>query len=598
MMRWRILITLFFIVVIAILIRFASFQVNPKVTSWDNLGYYSILPQSFIYNDPGNNNIENIARISKEYQLTPYLYQYVDCPNGNHPSRYTIGMAILHTPAFFCGHMVAKLGGYKPDGYSPPYQWSLIVFNLIYILIGLLLLFKLLLNFYTKYISLFLTGIAFFGTNYYSYAIGGYGMPHTYLFLFYVLFIDQTIKWHNNPTNYRSFLLGAILAIMVLVRPTEIMAVLIPLLWGTSTLKSIFSKCMDLLFKYRTQLLFCILGFLVIVFPQLLYWKIYTNKWFFYGYRNEGEGFEFLHPFIFEFLFSFRKGWFVYTPIMVLAIVGLFLAIKQWKPFTNSFLFFTIVYVFVLASWSNWWYAASFGQRSLIQAYPVFILLIGLVITSIKLNSISKTLLYTIILFLVTLNLFQCWQFSKGIIHVDRMTKDYYLATFGRTTVPPGADTLLLVDRINEVKYDFHEKHNYKLVKQYQPDPAKLHNWVYDDQSINLDLLPRIKFNTITNTDHLWVEITFDYFKSKEITAEKIKLLSTALNKRHRGYGIREIPIVGNKDTIVEWKTFTCYFLTPTMRLYSDDISYYLNVKNGIKMQLKNIEIRCYERKY
>ena len=70
-------------------------------------------------------------------------------------------------------------------------------------------------------------------------------------------------------------------------------------------------------------LLFCFL-IICIASIQLGYWKYTSGKFIInpYGASNAGEGLELLNPHLLEVLFSFRKGWFIYTPLMLFTLVG------------------------------------------------------------------------------------------------------------------------------------------------------------------------------------------------------------------------------------------------------------------------------------
>ena len=46
-------------------------------------------------------------------------------------------------------------------------------------------------------------------------------------------------------------------------------------------------------------------------------WKWQTGSWVVYSYKD--EGFDFMHPHFWEFLFSFQKGWLLWSPIIGIA---------------------------------------------------------------------------------------------------------------------------------------------------------------------------------------------------------------------------------------------------------------------------------------
>src|SRR6185436_10253555 len=110
-----------------------------------------------------------------------------------------------------------------------------------------------------------------------------------------------------------------------------------------------------------------VLGILIFL-PQLFYWKHQTGSWFFNSYLN--EHFYFNNPHVFYGLFSFRKGWLVYTPIMFFALAGLYTLFKTMKEFFYPVLILFLLYIYVAFSWWCWWYGGSYGQRALIDIYP------------------------------------------------------------------------------------------------------------------------------------------------------------------------------------------------------------------------------------
>jgi hypothetical protein len=87
----------------------------------------------------------------------------------------------------------------------------------------------------------------------------------------------------------------------------------------------------------------------------MVYWKMYAGTFLYNTYNNPGEGLFLSWPHTMDFLFSFRKGWFIYTPVMILALIGLFLPSANRKGYFNAVLFFVLVNIYILSCWSNWW---------------------------------------------------------------------------------------------------------------------------------------------------------------------------------------------------------------------------------------------------
>jgi len=73
--------------------------------------------------------------------------------------------------------------------------------------------------------------LTLFGTNLFYYSFGLGEFSHSYLFALNVLFIYLTMLWHNDKNKKTLFLLGLLFGLMVLIRPTEILLIVFPLLY-------------------------------------------------------------------------------------------------------------------------------------------------------------------------------------------------------------------------------------------------------------------------------------------------------------------------------------------------------------------------------
>ncbi|MFI5205050.1 MAG: hypothetical protein ACHQF2_11195, partial [Flavobacteriales bacterium] len=296
---------------------------------WDVFGYYLYLPQTFIHNDPGIYDASAVHDIMKQYDLPGTFYQAHLTEKGTHVIQYPMGMCILYAPFFLIGHLCANLGGYPADGFSIPYQYAFYAGYLFYLVLAILLARKILLHFFSEKITCITLLFLFFGTNFYSISTASVGMPHLYLFVLFALLILLTIRWHATHQKKDALFIGLILGLMVICRPTEILAAIIPLLYGVKRINEIPSRIKELITTYRTHMLLTVLFVFLVVLPQLIYWKLYTGQFIYNSYRNPNEGFDFLSPHTWNFLFSFRKGWFIYTPVMFFACIGFIFLLKR-----------------------------------------------------------------------------------------------------------------------------------------------------------------------------------------------------------------------------------------------------------------------------
>ncbi|MCC7025389.1 MAG: hypothetical protein IT265_00440 [Saprospiraceae bacterium] len=196
-------------------------------------------------------------------------------------------------------------------------------------------------------------------------------------------------------------------------------------------------------------MILAILPGLGVVFIQLLYWKIVTGQWIYYSYQdNQGQVLEITKPYILEVFLSARKGLFIYTPLSILMIIGIFYLKKVHTEWLFPILIFSIINLYLISSWTCWWYAESFGQRTIIPMYSIFALGFAAFLSNLIQRKITyKVIAFLVIIAIVILNLFQTWQIRQGILTSNYISKDYYLSVFGQTTPVTESQKELLLQK-------------------------------------------------------------------------------------------------------------------------------------------------------
>jgi hypothetical protein len=91
-------------------------------------------------------------------------------------------------------------------------------------------------------------------------------------------------------------------------------------------------------------------------------------------YAYAKEGFDFLRPRIMQVLFSVEKGTFVWVPLTLVAVFGLFAGRKKLGLYFPALLCFGVANIWVIASWHDWGYGGSLGTRPFVEASPLFAL--------------------------------------------------------------------------------------------------------------------------------------------------------------------------------------------------------------------------------
>ena len=395
--------------------------------------YYAFLPAAFLYHDL---SFQFVDKLPEDFTGTIWTKT---SPNGKQTLKMTMGIAFLNLPFFFLAHGSALIFKFPADGYSVPYHFFILIAAVFYLFLGLIILRNVLKQFFQEpVISISLLTIVL-GTNLIYYTIAEPGMPHVYNFFLFAGLLSYSLKWYKNPSWQNSLILGLFAGLIILVRPSNIIVFIIPLSIGQwSSLK----KRLRLFWDRRYKLLIIGIVMLILFFPQMLYWKFSTGLWIYYTYGS--ERFFLSHPQIINGLFSYRKGWLIYTPVMSFAIAGFIFLRKKVPDLFFPVLIYFIINLFVVFSWWCWWYGGSFGARPLIESYVLLSFPLAAFINQIrKKNYFARYFIIFILAGLIYVNLFQMRQYRISMIHWDSMSKELYWKVFLTNKWPDNYDQLL-----------------------------------------------------------------------------------------------------------------------------------------------------------
>lgn len=338
--------------------------------------------------------------------------------------KMTLGMSIMYAPFFYIGDMIAlNSKKYKADGYSYPYSAAVRAGTWFYVFLGLFFLFKTLAFLFNKSTAAITVFFVFIGTNLVYYTMNEGEMTHSYLFSLFSIFIFCVIKLFETKRVIYLLPISFILGLSILIRPTSVLIVLFPLLYGGFSIYELKNK-LALLISSLPILLVSIFLFALPIFLQLLYWKVYTGDWVVYSYN--GEKFFFNNPKILDFLIGFRKGWFIYTPIMIVGIIGLFTKSKALLKVRWSIVMILILAVYILSSWWCWWFGGGLGSRSMIDYYAFIAIPFAAAIFHFMHKKYINVLLASFLLITTAYNLVLQRKYPESI-HWDGMTKDAWV---------------------------------------------------------------------------------------------------------------------------------------------------------------------------
>lgn len=403
-----------------------------SVIDWDVTYYYCYLPATFIKKDLSLKFVDE----NRKYYAEHHQYLPLELENGNYVIKTSMGMAFMYLPFFTVAHLSAMVFGYETDGFSEPYQMMIQFSGLVYLVIGLFFLRRLLLLYFSEKVTAVTLLCILFGTNLFYYASVHGAMSHAHTFCLACIFMWYGIKWLIKPGWKTTIIVGLIMGLIVLIRPINILFVLFFVFFGVANLSGIRHRLFLFLKHSKFIFLMAVLGILVFL-PQMLYWKHFTGHYFFNSYV--GERFYFGQPHLAEGLFGFRKGWLLYTPIMIFSLIGMFMLFKTKKEFSWPVTILFVTYTYVILSWWCWWYGGSYGMRAMIDIYPF--LVIGFAVFVNKM--ISNKAVMSVLGILVLVNCFQMYQYRRGVIHYDSMTKEAYIDAIGRVETSPNLKNLI-----------------------------------------------------------------------------------------------------------------------------------------------------------
>ena len=414
-----------------------SWKIPERVIAWDVISYYSYLPAKFIYHDV------SLKFIDKGKPYPEVLFW----PNKTSEQQYVIktsmGMSYLYAPFFFLAHATIGLTDQNPSGFSPHYKYFLVLSGIFFYFAGLLILRKILLRYFKRVITALVLFTMALATNLFYYGSTEATMPHVYLFALTNLFVLITIRWYESPGYGKTILIGILTGLISLIRPINLIIILFFILWDIKTHGDIKKRLIIFGKSFPHFIIIGLITFFLWI-PQFIYWKTVTGHWLFFSYI--GERFYFLKPQILNGLFSFRKGWLLYTPVMIFALAGIPVLWHRRKEFFWPVLILLVLHIYFIYSWWCWWYGGSLGSRPMIDIYgPLAIAMAAFLEWTLERKRWVRYAILSIALFMCFKGGLLNIQYYYGTIHWEGMTSKAYFKSFFRIKYYPEINDLIKV---------------------------------------------------------------------------------------------------------------------------------------------------------
>lgn len=396
----------------------------------DGYSYYVYLPSWFL---SGDTTLDAQARTfpGGDYPEFTGIRRWPDTNRWVNP--HPIGPALLIAPFFLVAHVLTRWWSFTPDGFSFFYQHAAGLAGLTYLLAGLAVLRRLLVRHFSAPVALATLLTMTWGTNLFHYGVYDSVFSHIYSFFLIAVLLALVEAWWTAPTRGRSVWLGLTSACIFLTRHTNVIFLLIIVLYGVTDWRTLRERARALAHRWRPLLL---TGAVAAggVLPQLLFYKRATGIWLPSPYAALGVGFTFSSPHLFDVLFGTQKGVFFWSPALLLAVAGWVVARGWAQAFLWSGALVLGLNVYLIASWFDWQFGGSFGHRGFTDGFALVAVFMASFFASAE-ERRSRVITAAVTVFAslaVLLSVAQMIQYWLGILPIANVTWDQYRALFLR----------------------------------------------------------------------------------------------------------------------------------------------------------------------
>jgi hypothetical protein len=338
---------------------------GPVPIQSDGYSYYVYLPSWFLYHDVSLDAVAQ-AWYGGTYPAFTGLRRWPSTERWM--NLHPIGTAILTSPFFVAGHLLTRWSNFPPDGFSTFYQHAAGLSGLAYFLAGLALLRRMLSRHFSDGVVLATLVCITWGTNLFHYGVAEGTFSHAFAFFLICAWMLVVERWWDEPTRLRSLTLGIVAALIVLTRhPNAIFLLVLPL-YGVANWNDMRARVRLVWQRRRSLAVAATAGFAALL-PQLALYKWITGSWIVSSYSTLGVGFNFGSPHVLNVLFSTQKGLFFWSPVLLLAVIGMFVAHGWSRKLLVPVAIVFAIHTYLVAAWFDWQFGGSYGHRAFVDGF-------------------------------------------------------------------------------------------------------------------------------------------------------------------------------------------------------------------------------------
>jgi len=296
---------------------------------------------------------------------------------GRLDNHFSVGPAILWFPFLAVAHggvlMWDRLGGRVPaDGFSKPYMVAMAVGTALYGFLALMISFALSRKYFAERWAFLATLGIWFASSLPVYMYFNPSWSHAHSAFTVALFLWYWIRTRASRTCLQWFLLGAIGGLMLDVYYVSGVLLLLPLLESLQTYWRARRGYAVATIGYLFMGNLAFAAALVTAFlPTLITKRIIYGSYVKSGYENLWV---WTSPSLLKVCVSADHGLFSWTPILIAAVVGLFVLWRSDRDLAvYSILVFAAV-LYTIGCYQDWDGLSSFGNRFFVSLTSIFVI--------------------------------------------------------------------------------------------------------------------------------------------------------------------------------------------------------------------------------
>ncbi|MBZ5698592.1 MAG: hypothetical protein LAN18_08595 [Acidobacteriia bacterium] len=388
--------------------------VNPLVHG-DGVGYYAYARAPLIQHnlrfemDWRNANLRfSQSRLTPDGNLLPDQYTRV----GYVSNLFSVGPAMLWAPFMLLAHatvlIVDRFGGNIPaDGFSLPYRGTAAVGTAVYGFCGLLLCYSLARKYTDAGWALMATLGVWVASSLPVYMYFNPFWSHAHSAFTVALFLWYWDLTRPDRTLGQWLLLGLISGLMLDVYFVNGVFLLVPLVEAIqSYIRVLRWKDKAAALRQFSGNVFFLVTLCITVLPTLITRRIIFGGMFRFGSYSMLP-WDWRAPHRFSVLFSSDHGLLSWTPLLGIALLGLFLPSTRAKTVKASCALGAVAFYYVISCYPYWDGLSSFGNRFFISVTPIFVL--GLALFLERMSKFFRSLRAAYVTQAALLGLFALW---------------------------------------------------------------------------------------------------------------------------------------------------------------------------------------------